>query len=190
MTKKSQVSSTIDIFTMPLPDLAKRAGQVAALLAQAEALLPGLLRYTKETRKRSNGKLRNGETAALLAVLAAADKYPQYFSSLAAKDHGTDDTVFESAPAREALGRIEALAPAAEALERLAGRLGDSALRLGEKGRGVALAAYEIAKANAKNDEALAGEIAPAADYYQGVVRPKNAKAVPTPAQPAASTVR
>src|SRR5207302_8611514 len=103
--------------TMALDKLERRGAQAVSLFEQALALLPGLHLYTSEERAASAGKLRDGEDKALGGVLNGADYMPVPFNVLAAKDHGFDDTRFETNVLRDRLARREVLAPVANKVQ-------------------------------------------------------------------------
>jgi len=165
-----------DIATMPLAELERRVGRAEALLVQLEAELPNLVEMTSDERAHSMGKLRDGESDALRTVLDAADAFPGYFQALAARDHGKDPAVFETAPAREALSRREILARLSNRLAALDTKVGDTVLEFGAIGRGVGLAAYAIASVNAESDAKLRSKIAPARSHFatKRTRKPKN----------------
>lgn len=155
-----------DTLTLPLDELRARVAKVTALIEEATALLPGLLELTDAARKDSVGRFRKGEAQALLAVLDLADAKPALFESLADKDHGNDPASFETGLLRDRLERIALLQPLAEASDELIDGVQDTVLFLGETTKPVMLAAYEIAKPQAKHDPKIRSKMAPALDYY------------------------
>ena len=149
-------------------DIAKIADKgvrdVEAIIAQVTAL--GLGNLTEDARTHSTGKLRADEDAAMVNVLDAVDAYPDRFAAIAAHDHGADDALVETAPARDALARRAAAAPLAAALARAAVLLGDVVLEAGATAKDVTVPAYAIITANAKVDPALRKAASKALDYY------------------------
>ena len=73
---------------------------------------------------------------------------PAIFGALAARDHGSDDAVVETGPAREALARSVALAPLVRALSALLTRVSDGVLSSASLAKDVTVPAYGIIKAN------------------------------------------
>lgn len=155
-----------DVLSLPLADLRKRAARAQQLIAQASALLPGLLELTSEARKHSVGRYRKGEADALLSVLDLADAKPALFESLADKDKGDDPQKFETDLLRDRLSRAAALAPIIDELDGLSEGISDTALFLSEQTKPVMLAAYEIAKPQAKHSSKIRSTVAPALNFY------------------------
>ena len=158
----------------------------ATALAQIEALEKtlaalDLASLTADERVHTNGKLREGEAEALVVVLDAVDAHPSRFAALAAHDHGVDDSVVETAPARRALARRAALAPIASALSALASRVNDDVLASAALAKDVAGPAYAIIRANSGLDKALKASASKAIDFYSKAARRRPA-AKPAPA--------
>ena len=128
---------------------------------------------TQEERLYSTGKLREGEAEVQAVVLDTMDKFPGLFASLAARDHGQDDKVLETGPARAALARIALLKPLQAELEVLLARVSDDVLECAELVKDVTGPGYAIIKAN----EAVAPEVrksaAGAITYYANLSRRK-----------------
>lgn len=134
---------------------------------------------TQDERGNSNGKLREGEAAAMVNILDTVDKFPGLFASIAPRDHGVDDSVVETDPARAALARIALLQPLQAELTELLSRVSDDILESAELAKDVTVPAYAIIKAN----EAIAPEVrkaaAPALTFYANVSRKKKPRAKP-----------
>jgi len=160
-----------DVFTMPLDALDKHVAALLAAVESAQANLEGLVALTSEQRRQSQGKFRDGEADALLAVLDAADQKPQLFQSLADKDFGVDPDSFETNVLRDRLQRASKLAPIAERLEVLTGLLNDTVLTLSSQTKPVMQQAYGIAKSVAKTDPKLRTTVAKTLDYYARIAR-------------------
>lgn len=154
-------------------DLKTRVDRALALVAELNALLPELIELDLVSRKHSIGKLRDGETDAMRAVLDAADAEPDYFRALAGKDRGGDERVFETAPSRKALAERDELARLQRELRTFAQRLSDTVLHLGAQAREVTNAAYHIARVNSDADPKLKSLLAPAFRFYGRGGRPK-----------------
>ena len=137
---------------------------LAAITADLEK--HGLASKTPEERQHSNGKLRDGEDAAMVNVLDTVDAFPGLFQALAPHDHGKDDKVVETGPARVALSRRAAIAPLAAAARALADRLDDELLTGGETAKDVTVPAYAIIKANAEVMPALKKKAAPTITFH------------------------
>jgi hypothetical protein len=147
------------------------AAAVQKLLAQTQALgqaldaldLPAL---TADERAHSNGRLRDGEAAAMVAIFDAMDAYPGVFGALAAKDGGVDPTAVETQPARNALADSQALGPVGAALATLAQRVSDGILAYASQAKDVSVPAYAIGKASAASDPAVRKALSPAITFY------------------------
>jgi hypothetical protein len=145
---------------------------IASIKAAREDLEgQGLASKTQEERLYSNGKLREGEAEVMTVVLDTMDRFPGIFASLAARDHGEDDKVLETGPARAALARMALLKPLQAELEALLTRVSDDILECAELVKDVTSPGYAIIKAN----EAVAPEVrkasAPAITYYANLSR-------------------
>jgi hypothetical protein len=168
MTKQhsQQEGAAVNIDTMPLEELRKRVARATELLDEVEQLLPGMTSMPEPDRRHSNGRLRDGEPAALGRVLDVAARWPRYFTVLADLDEGHDPEQFETAVLRERLERRNLLSDLGGRIEPLARKIDDSVLQLGEMTRPVILAAYQIAKSIATHDMDLRAVLAPVLDFY------------------------
>lgn len=137
---------------------------VTALEANLDTF--GLASLTDEERLHSNGRIREGEDAAILAILDTIDASPATFQALAPHDHGDDPKVVETAPARTAIERRELLLPLRDRLAALVQRLSDDLLSSGALARDVSVPAYAILQANAAFDPNLRKKGATAISYY------------------------
>ncbi|MFT3774379.1 MAG: hypothetical protein QM820_54160 [Minicystis sp.] len=138
---------------------------------------------TPDGRLYSSGKLREGEEVAMTAILDTVDEHPGLFASLAAHDHGKDDKVVETGPARGALARRALLAPLAKELEDLLTRVSDDMIGSGELAKDVTIPAYAIIKANVDMSPSVRKSAAPAIGFYAKTAKkkaPKKAPAAPT----------
>jgi hypothetical protein len=161
--------ATVD--TIPLLELRKRAAHIKKLTAEVRAALPGLVQQSDDERLHSEGRLRDGEEAALTAVLDTVDAAPQYFTVLADKDNGRDPERFETDVLRERLERRAILAELAAELAPLATELDDHILHLGALVRPPVLAAYHIAKPLAGHDAQIGSHLAVARSFYGAPAR-------------------
>jgi hypothetical protein len=139
--------------------LKERIDRAIELVAELNELLPDLVQLDLITRKHSIGKLRDGETDAMRAVLDACDADPKRF---------------ETAPSREALHKRDELARLHKMLRSFSLRLSDSILALGAEAREVTNAAYHIARVNSDADPKLKTLLAPAFAFYARGGRPKS----------------
>ncbi len=174
-----------------LADVGQRVDRAIALIDDATAALGPLASLGDDARRHSNGRLKNGEEAAVASVLDAGDAFPTLFAALADKDRGKDDTIFESAPTRDALSRRTQIARLVAALEPLSQAVSDTLLSLGEDVREVAVPAYAIARVAATVNPALRAKLKAATAFYgaisaRGAKTKKNKK--PTPTASAASS--
>ena len=128
-------------------------------------------KLTAEERLNSGGKLRDGEDAAMASILQVMDEHPSYFSALADKDGGVDDSRIETQPSRAALERRRSLAPVLRVLEEVTTSVSDEVLVNGEMVRNLTMPAYAIAKANCAFDPRLKRSLAPARDFYAQLAR-------------------
>ena len=163
--------------------LAKATAEVLADLAKMEAKLDAfeLAALTADERLHSSGRLRDGEPALLGTVLDTVDAHPGRFQAIAASDHGVDDTVVETAPARTALARRALLAPLAAKLEALWTRVADDVLASGHLVREVTTPAYAIIRANAAVDRELRKAASTALDFYAKQARRRPAPKAKNP---------
>ena len=159
------------IFTMTTTELQARADKAKALFAEIVDLLPGLVTLTEAERRHSEGKLRDGESGALDAVIDVAEAHPAYFTSLADKDGGIDPNSFETELLRDHLARRRILGEIVAVGEQLSGPIGDTMLALGQRVRPVLLSAYHIAKSIAASDGNVRTRLAPALDFYGKIAR-------------------
>jgi hypothetical protein len=169
MSKKSTESA--NVFTMSLTTLTARCDEVRGLLERVHELLPGLIHMPSEDRRTSDGKYRDGESAALSAVATFAKSQPQYFTVLADKDGGEDPTRFEAELLGEHLARRDLLATLQPMVEELSTLLSDSEMHLGEQTRKPLLEAYGIAKSLAQHDPTVRTAISAPLDYYARTAR-------------------
>jgi hypothetical protein len=165
------MTKTETVFTMSVADLQKNVDKAKRLLDEIAALLPGMVTMTEDDRRHSDGKTRDGEPEALTAVADAADFRPQFFAPLADKDGGTDPKRFETDMLRDHIARRKVLSDFLTAGENLTTPISDTVLSLGEQVRPVLLAAYQIAKPIAAQDDALRTKRAPALDFYSRIGR-------------------
>ena len=173
-TKQSATEDTVeasaDILTMPLDELRKRASAAIDHLAQADALLPGLLELPVEVRRHSS-HYRDGEAEALADLLDLAAERPTLFEVLADKDEGVDPTKFEPDLLRERLDRVLVLSPVLAAARRFANPVSDTCMHLGNLTRPVLLAMYEIVKPQAKRNATIASRVKAVLDFYSAIGR-------------------
>jgi hypothetical protein len=164
-TSKKTTSSGKDTVIKRLVAAVEKA---RAALRVAEAALEefDLAALTSDERAHSSGKLREGESDMLTIVLDTVDAHPQQFASLAPHDHGTDDRVVETGPARAALARRNLLAPLAMDLAALSLRVSDDVLAAGALARDVTTPAYAIIRANAPLNAALRKSAARPLSFY------------------------
>lgn len=153
---------------------------IEAVIADLEG--EDLEALTPDERQHSSGKLRDGEEEVMVSILDTIDAHPGLFASLAAHDHGKDDKVVETEPARSALARRALLAPLAKELGGLLTRVSDDMMANGEKAKDVTVPAYGIIKANAPMLPSLRKSAAPAIAFYQQTAKRKKALAKKVPA--------
>jgi len=164
MTTKSATLGQINA-----TELTRRAAKALAGVDEITSTLPPLFALTTQERRTSNGRLRDGEEEALLAVLDVADHVPEAFRALGADGGGLNH--HETGRLRDALKRGLALDELVAALEELTRMLRDSQLVLSGDARRSVLAAYPIAKAIATHDDVARTKLAPALNYYAAPAR-------------------
>jgi hypothetical protein len=180
------------VLTMPVAELQQRVAQAVALWGQIVALFPGTVVLTSQERL-STPKMGSDEEPALLAVLKVADTFPQFFTSLADLDEGTDPTTFETGLQRDRMARADALAPLAQAFATQPVGIDDTVLLLRGEAKEVVGRAYAIAKSLAPTNQPLSTLLAPALNYYRAIAkaaaatRAANAKAKAAAKPPATS---
>ena len=137
-------------------------------LAAMRAIKEGLgetVSLTKEDRK-AVGRFRDGEPEALEGVLDVAAANPAPFGVLASSDGGNDPSAFEIDLLRDRLRAAALLGVLANELEGVARDIRDTQLQLGADVRGPVLAAYEIAKLQARHDPKTKSLLAKTIDFY------------------------
>jgi len=170
MSKPTKPGAWNDVFDMPLEELSKRAETARGLIQQALDLFPGLVTLTEEERRHSSGRLRRGEGAMFLTLLAIMEAFPQFFEGLADLDEGVDPTKVEIELMRDRVERAEALAPLIDVMNKLGG-VSDTVLVLRAKVREPMSEAYGIAKVMAKTNQALRSKLAPVIDFYSSIAK-------------------
>ena len=155
-----------NLLTQTAPELRLTVDQALQKIAELRASLGGLVSLTKDDRRAVNGRFRDGEAAALEGPLDVAELNPGAFSVLAGADGGSDATVFETAMLRDKLRATGMMVEFADALEVLARDVRDTQLQLGADVRGPVLAAYEIAKGQARYDAKSKSALAKTLDFY------------------------
>lgn len=154
-TGKKQTTSSSNDTAMKRLVAAMEKARAALRVAENALEEFDLAALTSAERAHSSGKLRDGEGDILTVVLDTVDAHPEQFASLAPHDHGTDDRVVETGPARAALLRRSLLAPLAGDLAALSLRVSDDVLASGALARDVTTPAYAIIRANAPINAAL-----------------------------------
>ena len=165
------MAKPVDVLTMPIHDLKKRAAEVQEHIDAIEELLTGLVGLTPDGRQHTSGKYRSGEAEALVSVLDVADQKPALFESLASLDDGLDPKAFETDLLRDRLTRASLLGEIQTAVASLGDGLSDTVLHLGDLSRPVMLSAYDIVKSHAKTDGTVAKLAKGALDYYAKIGR-------------------
>ena len=135
-------------------------------VAEIRASLGALVTLTKEDRLATNGHFRKDEAAALEGPLDVAEAIPGAFAVLANADGGSDPAVFETALLRDKLRATGMLVQLADALASLSRDVRDTQIQLGADVRGPVLAAYEIAKGQARHDPRVKSAFAKTIDFY------------------------
>lgn len=166
------MSKVTTIDEMSVEQLQKNAARVAELLAEIEALLPGLESFTSEDRTNTDGRIRGkDEENALKAVIATIEHDPGAFRVLADKDEGRDPKKVETELLKVRLARRSILADIADVLSPVAQKIEDTVLAQGELCKPVLSSAYRIAKPLAEHDKDIRTKLQPAMDYYGGIGR-------------------
>jgi len=149
------------IDTLPIDKLRKLVADGAAHLDKAIEIFSFLVSLTSEERQHSNGRMRNGEEAALTAVIDTVSNHPQIFSALK----------LDAKALKSLLERRDLLTSSAERARHLADDLTDTQLHLGEAVKTPILTAYHLGVAVGSHDPALASGIQPARQFYQAPAR-------------------
>ena len=164
---------------LPVAELEKRVREVAKLIGTARELLPGLVPLAEEERPHKV-RLRDGEDAALEAILRAAEVRPAAFESLGDRDGGKDPDAFETSVLRDRLQMRAALATLNQSLAPFAQAVADGVLTLGDAAREPIRLAYKIAGGLRATDGKLREALQPATEYY-GSITAKGVKTRRTP---------
>lgn len=147
-------------------NLEKALGTIVKAFAQIEAMTSQFPQLTPEERSTSLGRLRDGESKAILDLCSVMDTFPTHFVAMAAQDLGDDDTTIETGPTRANIARRDALAPLAVKAQEVADRISDALLVLGDRARQVSIPAYRIATTAAKTDKSLRSKLTPVTTHY------------------------
>lgn len=126
----------------------------------------GKVVLTSSQRQTSNGKLRDGETAAMVNVLDTVDAFSAMFISIADKDGGVDDAKVETGPSRELIALWTALSPVAAAIDEIQTEVADKMLDAASRAKDVTVPAYAIVRANAPANAKMAKAAKPAMTFY------------------------
>jgi hypothetical protein len=146
--------------------LEKHAAEARTLIANLRALFPDAHAMAADDRRRSLGRVGDGESRVLQTLVDAMELRPALFAVLADEDDGDDPEALETSLIRKRFAMRDTYAALAAELHALAAVLEDEALAQGALALPVTRAAYEIAKPVSRRDAALREKIAPALDYY------------------------
>ena len=155
-----------DLLNQSAAELRLTVEQALGAVADIRASLGALVTLTKEDRRATNGNFRKDEAEALEGPLDVADAIPGAFAVLAGADGGNDSNVFETTLLRDKLRATGMLVQLADALESLSRDVRDTQLQLGADVRGPVLAAYEIAKGQARHNPRAKSALAKTIDFY------------------------
>lgn len=164
MASKAKKSGHVDGMTRD--EFMAKVDEIRSLAQQLDEAVQGFVSMTDEDRLHSDGRFRNGESAALRAILDVVDKAPELFRVLADKDNGTDPETFETQLLRDRVAMRDALAGTSDVLSSASQRISDTVLHLGERTKPVLLTAYQIAKSVAKHNTELKGLLSVAINFY------------------------
>lgn len=154
------------LLTQSAPELRLTVDQALQKIAEMRTSMGRLVSLTREDRSANNGRFRDGEAAALEGPLDVAEEFPGAFAVLANADGGSDPAVFETALLRDKLRATGMLVQLADALASLSRDVRDTQIQLGADVRGPVLAAYEIAKGQARHDPRVKSALAKTIDFY------------------------
>jgi hypothetical protein len=155
-----------DLLDQTSAELKATVDEAMTAVAAIKAGLGATVSLTKEDRKGSLGRFRDGEPDALEGALDVAEANPAAFKGLASSDGGNDPAVFETELLRDRLRAASLLGALATEFESVARNIRDTQLQLGAEVRGPVLAAYEIAKVLARHDPKAKSTLAKAIDFY------------------------
>ena len=148
-----------------------KAKKIIEHLDAIDAVLEDAAELTDEARAVAHRMRGEAEKEALESVLDYADTMPSAFKGLANKDEGHDPNKFETVLLRHRLANGLTLAKLIERFDRTRLAISDSALYVATLVKPPILAAYEIAKPLAKNDEKNGKKLNPATNYFGAVAR-------------------
>jgi hypothetical protein len=161
MTQKKKTDSAAAV-----ADLEKRKAKAEALLQELLGLFPEAAALPADDRLTSQGRMGDGESAALVVLCDVVDAAPAAFAVLADEDAGDDPTKVETDLVRTRFAEHDLYRGLAGDVARAAKLFSDTALARGILVKPFAQAAYEIAKPLSKRDPKIRSLLAPALDYY------------------------
>ncbi len=148
-----------------------RAAKIIGHLEAIDELLEDAAELTDDGRSVAHRMRGEAEKEALESVLDYVDTIPVAFKGLANKDEGHDPNKFETGLLRHRLANGLTLTKLVERFDQTRLALSDSALYVATLVKPPILAAYEIAKPLAKNDEKNGKKLNPATNYFGAVAR-------------------
>jgi hypothetical protein len=151
--------------------LTARGAKIIGHLEAIDELLSDAVELTDDARSVAHRMRGQAEKEALESVLDYVDTMPAAFKGLANKDEGHDPNKFETGLLRHRLANGLTLTKLVERFDETRLALSDSALYVATLVKPPILAAYEIAKPLAKNDEKNGKNLNPATNYFGAVAR-------------------
>ena len=148
-----------------------KAKRIIEHLDAIDAVLDEAVELTDELRLSAQRMRGEAEKEALESILDYVDTQPAAFKGLANKDEGHDPNKFETPLLRHRLANGLTLTKLVERIDQTRLALSDSALYVATLVKPPILAAYEIAKPLAKNDEKNGKKLNPATNYFGAVAR-------------------
>ncbi len=178
---KQPINVPVDIDQLTLEQLEERVTKTVEHIEAIKALWPGLVRLEEQQRRKSVGRTLGvlgpplGKLFALLREnRPKGDSLVKAFDVLGDRDDGNDPETFEAELLERRLHRAQAEQKIADMLEELARHIDDDVLSTGEAVIGPGLAALDLARTIARQNETHRATLAPVLDEFRAMT--KNAR--------------
>lgn len=167
---------------LTLEELQRNVDESAKLLAQVKAMHKAYLhKYLAEDRAIAHAQglvHSDAESNALEAVLTTVEDYPQFTTTLAKTDGGSDDDTLETPLIYARLQATKSLQAVGQQAISLGTSLLDTAAKIGENAKPITQAAYRILKPIAATNANIHTSLEPALSFHKGVGRGRPKKSL------------
>lgn len=155
------------LLSTPAQEVEKNVDALVDAIETAQEPFGLLVHMSPEERAGHAGNFREGESGALLAVLAGVKGKQKLFDeTLGGDDAGTNPKRFETARLEQLIEHADAHEAAGDALQAAANAHYDTARLLRGTARGPVMAAYEILKPLRAHDPAVQSALSTATEFF------------------------